>query len=382
MTASPSSVVLEFDPSLNRLGGTKTLCDGLSAVVQIGCDLWLANDESLSLERLSHQMNSPVERPRFAEHRQFPLCDLLPLPLPPTAETESAGKVNEADIEGLAYQNGYLWLVGSHSLKRKKPRQEHSIAQNSKRLAKSSRDGNRFLLARIPWVEQTQTLARAIEIDGHCRTAARLVGDAEGNALVDALASDEHFAPFLHIPGKDNGFDIEGLAVVEDRVLVGLRGPVLRGWATILELALEPSDSSKLHLRPIGPRGQPYRKHFLQLGGLGVRDLCAWGSDLLILAGPTLALAGPLTVFRWPGGGCRPAGETMTFNTELLIVLHLPAGSDSDQAEGLTLFSLAEGAPPRLLVVYDSTAANRRVGEHAVTVDLFDGVSLADGAVA
>ena len=72
----------------------------------------------------------------------------------------------------------------------------------------------------------------------------------------------------------------------------------------------------------------------------------------------------------------------MTFNTELPILLRLPAGSASDQAEGLTLFSLAEGAPPHLLVVYDSTAANRRVGENAVTVDLFDGVPLADGAVA
>ncbi len=41
------------------------------------------------------------------------------------------------------------------------------------------------------------------------------------------------------IPGKDNGFDIEGLAVREDRLLLGLRGPVLRGHAFVLELSLE-----------------------------------------------------------------------------------------------------------------------------------------------
>src|SRR5512141_1438607 len=57
--------------------------------------------------------------------------------------------------------------------------------------------------------------------------------------LATAISKDEHFAPFAEIPGKDNGLDIEGLAVTGNRVLLGLRGPVLRGWACVLELDVE-----------------------------------------------------------------------------------------------------------------------------------------------
>ena len=46
-------------------------------------------------------------------------------------------------------------------------------------------------------------------------------------------AVDDRVRP---IPGKDNGIDCEGLAVAGDRVFIGLRGPVLRGWAMIIEL--------------------------------------------------------------------------------------------------------------------------------------------------
>lgn len=42
-------------------------------------------------------------------------------------------------------------------------------------------------------------------------------------------AADPHFAPYLAIPGKGNGFDIEGLAVDGQRLFLGLRGPVLLG---------------------------------------------------------------------------------------------------------------------------------------------------------
>lgn len=55
--------------------------------------------------------------------------------------------------------------------------------------------------------------------------------------------------PFLKagIPGKDNGFDIEGIVVFPDEsggiediwVFVELRGPVLRGWAILLELQVK-----------------------------------------------------------------------------------------------------------------------------------------------
>lgn len=359
------TVLLEFDPDSNKLGKKKKLSDGLSAVVQIGDTLWVANDEALSLERLSRRRGDSDGAIRHAGHRQFPLHEVLQLPMPPAAD----GKIEEADIEGLDYQDGYLWLVGSHSLKRGKPDEEDSIEKNTKRLVKVSRDGNRFLLARIPLVEATQSLERTVERNGNTRTAARLRGDIVGNALTEALATDPHLGPFLAIPGKDNGFDIEGLAVAGDHVFVGLRGPVLRGWAVILELALEQQDAFTLTLKYIGPDGRPYRKHFLDLGGLGVRDLCVKDDDLLVLAGPTLTVAGPQKVFRWPGGA-RPDRESLVFGQDLPTVLDIPVGTGPQQAEGMALFDRDGDGNRSILLVYDA-AGNQQRDERTVEADLF-----------
>ena len=48
-----SVVLLEFNPERDDLGKDKELRDGLSVAVQIGDTLWVTNDETISLERLS-----------------------------------------------------------------------------------------------------------------------------------------------------------------------------------------------------------------------------------------------------------------------------------------------------------------------------------------
>lgn len=361
------NVVLEFAPSTAPLGKGKALRDGLSVVAQIGATLWVANDETISLERLTLTIDSETgQRIQGREHASFALADYLDLPVPPSADPE---ETVEADLEGLAYENGELWLVGSHSLKRKKPK-DHS-EKAAQQLAKISRDGNRNLLARIPVVdaEGGWRLARR---DGQ-RAAARLAGNGESNELTDALRDDPHLAPFLAIPGKDNGFDIEGLAIADGRLFLGLRGPVLRGWAVILELETKrDSDSPEiLHLKPIAHDDRPYLKHFLRLGGLGIRDLCRHGDDLLILAGPTMDLDGPVRVLRWGGGAKRHTTGEMVADNALQCLLDIPYGDGDDHAEGMTLFSPDGGKTPALLVVYDAAAEQRKQGEHAVTADIF-----------
>src|SRR5688500_19591809 len=106
------------------------------------------------------------------------------------------------------------------------------------------------------------------------RSSDRAILSGEGN-LRNLLRDDAHLAPFLPIPGKDNGLDIEGIAVTGERVYLGLRGPVLRGWAFVLELRpeVDPDAPDRLELRPFDD-GRRYRKHVLRLDGLGVRDLC------------------------------------------------------------------------------------------------------------
>lgn len=363
-----NSATLTFDSSLSSLR------DGLSVALQIDNTLWVANDETISLERFNIQEAAAGEAVKCNAHQSFSLADFLSLQIP----AEAGKKVVEADIEGLAYasETGYLWLTGSHSLKRKNAERGKSLEKNIERLADVSADGNRFLLARIPVVKQSGTycLAGRMEADG--RTAAQLHGDKSGNDLTRALDDDEHLGKFLHIPGKDNGFDIEGLAVVGPRLLLGLRGPVLRGWAVLLEIEPVEGEGSlnTLVLKKIGPGERPYRKHFLSLNGLGIRDLCVSGDDLLILAGPTTDLDGPVSVFRWRDGA-KSERDNFVFADQFEKVLEVPFGEGPDQgtdhAEGMCLLKPGLQADMSLLIVYDSIAPWRKRGDTEVEGDLF-----------
>lgn len=361
--ADPSdSVLLRFDPNLDRLDEDKRLRDGLSALVLLDATLWVAGDETTRIERLSREAKNV-----FARHVAFPLSDFVTLP---------AGEDAEADIEGLDVADGYLWMVGSHSLKRRNPKPEKSFVENRRLLGTVKKDGNRFLLARIPlWVRGADQVLKKDSEQG-ARIAGKLKGHKKGNELAAALAKDKDFASFVAIPGKDNGLDIEGIAVTGGRVFVGLRGPVLRGWATLLELAVRenPGDPSTLRLKKIGASGRPYRKHFLKLGGLGVRDLCVDGDDLLILSGPTMDLDGPVAVFRWRGGG-KPQEESFVFGNLLEHVIDVPFGSGNDHAEGMTLLPADKKGRRSVLVLYDAPSKQRKKGsenEANLRADIFE----------
>lgn len=336
------------------------LREALSAVVYIGDTVWVANDETTHLERFSADGTDGQGNPVFSRHTRFALTDYLDLP---------AGENSEVDTEGLAYQDGYLWLIGSHSLTREKPDGKDDAEKVFRQLATVNQEGNRYLLARLPLDDQF-TPQTTLQLGHTLRHAARLQGDANGNVLTEALGNDPHLQTFLNIPGKDNGLDIEGLAVSGERVFLGLRGPVLRGWACILELQLveDANDPALLNLSPIGENGLLYRKHFLKLDGLGVRDLCVDEDDLLILAGPTMSAGGAERVYRWRGGA-NPQQESAVDGKELRAVLEIPV-SDDDHAEGICLFPAGNGKPD-LLLVYDPAANKRLPNKKTVNADLF-----------
>ncbi|MGJ9418023.1 DUF3616 domain-containing protein [Massilia sp. CMS3.1] len=365
-------VLLEFHPEHDNLTHEKELRDGLSVALRMGRTLWLANDESVSLERLTMSETDSTGRSSFArEHKQFALHDFLPLPLP--AHGDTPDDINEADIEGLAYDNKYLWLTGSHSLRRKQPRPDDGAKKAHKRLSSVSADGNRYLLARIPVVEQDgeYTLLKDTGQKGKQRTAAMLRSGEHGNELTALLKQDEHFGPFLALPGKDNGFDIEGIAVAGKHLLLGLRGPVLRGWAAIIEVALvDDEEAGWMRLAPVDADGTMLRKHFLDLGGLGIRDLCVQDKDLLILAGPTMDLDGPVYVLRW-AGGILAGRDTVVAADRLERVLTLPYGQGVDHPEGMTLFPGKKDSEDALMVVYDSASPSRQIGDSTVIADVF-----------
>ncbi len=332
------SVRLHFSSASQAL----TTHTNLSAVRSDGPVLWVAGDETATVERLVETGDG------WGEQETFHLADLVALPGP--AE-------EEADVEGLAREGHFLWAVGSHSLRRKRIKDEHSGAKSLARLATVTGQANRQVLLRLP-VREVDGLPRPVrelEVDGQVHRAASF--GARGKDLRDLLEGDEHLAPFLPIPGKDNGLDVEGIAVHGDRVYLGLRGPVLRGWAVVLEVRphVDPADPGRLRLHEL-ERERRYRKHVLDLGGLGVRDLCPQGDDLLVLAGPTMDLDGPVRVYRWHEAMTVDA-PTVVRGEALTAEVDLPYGHGCDHAEGIGLL----GAPQdgRLLVVYDSPAPQR-----------------------
>jgi hypothetical protein len=355
-TRSAHAVRLEF--AANSLVRTN-----LSGAAFTGDWLWVAGDEACGLDRLRRLDPIGRETLRFGEARDFPLSDLLDLPGAPD---------DEADLEGMAVADGFLWVVGSHGLKRKNAKPGRSVADNAKRLAKVTLDGNRRLLACLPIehdVRGEPCLVRQAQ-DG--RRALRLKGDARGNLLTQALADDPHLGPYMAIPGKDNGFDIEGLAIDGRRLLLGLRGPVLRGWSALLEIAVEPR-GDHLRLAPLDESGTLVRKHFLQLDGLGVRDLHFHGDDLYILAGPTMVLDGDIRVFKWRDARPQLAAnrEPVRFEESLAESVRLPHGRGVDRAEAICdLPPALDGGKARWLVLYDAPGAARRDGEFAVFADL------------
>ncbi|MEV0619112.1 DUF3616 domain-containing protein [Nonomuraea sp. NPDC050404] len=316
-------VELRFDHA-SQASQTHT---NLSAIRQSSTGLWVAGDETATFEHLTWTGD------HFGAQRTFRLADYVNLP---------AGPEDEADIEGLARADGHLWMVGSHGLKRKKIKST-DFEKAAERLATVLREENRFILARLPLSPDTELPGKGSIMSG-------------GQSLTTHLKDDPHLGPFLALPGKDNGFDVEGLAVTPDRVYVGLRGPVLRGWAVVLELRIEDAGKGRLRLR------EPYRKHFLNLKGLGVRDMCPYGDALLLLAGPTMDLDGPVRVLRWKPG----KRQSVVQAEELATVLELPYGVGCDHPEGLAC--IGDG---RLMVVYDSPSEHRITPEGGVLADIF-----------
>jgi hypothetical protein len=354
------------------------IIEDLSAAVHAADGhLWVASDEGGGLERLS-----PTGPRTYAQHRSFQVSDFI----------SGVGKGVEIDIEALDVHADYLWVVGSHSSKRKKPKGK-TMEKDLARLATVAHEPPRFLLARIPFVEGELTAevkrkgsakrplsaARLKSAQGQKRGAKALPGE---NLLLELLRRDAHFGPFLarptsdrggllSIPSKDNGLDIEGLVVTDtNRVFLGLRGPVLRGHAALLDMRLEDAGDGQLEPKP-GKKGSRYAKHFLDLDGLGIRELCVHGEDLLVLAGPTLPVEAPIRLFRLHRF-LELQGDNLVAQQKGVLepLFDIPHTGSRDNAEGMANFSYFDESDS-VLVVYDGPAPQRRYGTDGVLADIF-----------
>ena len=311
----------------------------LSAFASRDGQIWLGGDEGQCLYRLQRLGEDHYGDLGQVKLKEFGLAD-----------GDDAG---ESDIEGLALDGDRLWLVGSHSLRRRKhnDREGHPLGVHDDQSRNAHVLGClRLDCAGLPVAGQRLAFDKASPAD----------------ALTQALADDPLVAPFLAIPSKENGLDIEGIAARGERVLVGMRGPVLRGIALVLDLRLG-------GLNGDGPTLSLVRRRFryLQLAGLAVRDLAVvpGSDDVLVLAGPSMTQAGPCYLDRWRNAfGAElngPDTDVKLEETEPLLWIRdgRPgrANEGSDKPEGLDV--QRHGNRLLVWVAYDDPTAVRRKGQ-------------------
>lgn len=336
------------------------LREGLSACARTGNYLWMAGDEQVSIQRVEKLKDGS-----YGNCKSYFIKDFIKLP----------SKDDEVDIEGLDYNDGYLWIIGSHSFKRKnidpsKKKEEKAVHQ----LTKISKGRNRNLLVRIPCIPDEKgeftlhkkTKSESAGKKGHL-FASNLKHKKKHSELSKLLKKDKHLQPFMKLPGKDNGFNIEGISVIDNRLFLGLRGPVLRGWAIILEIWLKTDDKGRLRLKKNKELDTYYVKHFLNLYGMGIRELASDGNDLLILAGPTMDLDGSMAVYRWKQAQ-EQQGQQLIEHHEVDRLFDIPFHSAShgvNKAEGMACIDKG------ILILYDSPGYTRTRGDWEVKADLF-----------
>lgn len=345
-------VRLHFAPDGEK---TKGLLADLSACTRAGEALFVAADEGCSIERLV-----PGRSGWLTGHTSYPLADFLDLHDPD----------EEIDIEGLALCDGWLWITGSHARNRPDPAEDGAAPDtiDVARFADLTDTRPRCILARIPLIEDEDGHPIPVRKAGKRRAGMVPQKSDHGSELGRHFARDPLIAPSMAMAAKEGGLDIEGIAVTGDcRVALGLRGPVLQGYAVIVEPQIAARKNGKLRLPE-----KPFLR-LLDLGGLGVRDLVVKGKDLWILAGPTQDVDGRCAIYRWQDWAENPPEDVD------VVRIHrperqfdLPVKFHADHPEGIVFWPGDEAGEERLLVIYDSpNKARVDEGKGTILADLF-----------
>jgi hypothetical protein len=228
---------------------------------------------------------------------------------------------NEIDIEGLARDGDTVYVLGSHSWTRKKLDPEDTYEQNRAALEKVEREPDRERVCRFHFAA-----------DG----TASAVKETTLRALLDAHAV---LGRFRETPSKENGIDLEGVAVRDGWLYVGFRSPVLRGgWVPIARCRFA---------HPVTELEVLY----VNLGGRGVRDLARVAGGFLVLAGPSGEGPETTQVYLWDGADCVPGTRTSGAGGRIHLLGDLPA-DPTGKAEGLAVLTETP-SDYDLIIVFD-----------------------------
>lgn len=219
--------------------------------------------------------------------------DFIPL----IDDVASNGDPLEFDGEGVAYADGYFYVIGSHGHPRDK-----------KRKLRPDRDAEliRDSIKAVSRVIRIQLKPSQIDEAGHLS----VTPDIRKSSQIRTLLKDQRLLqPFIDRRLDENGLTVEGIAIRDKRVFVGLRGPVLT--EKDVNPAIVSADRDKqvagvfsVALASLFDDGAADPELvWLRLGkGRGIRDIVPDAGGFLILAGPSDDTDGDYAIYRWDDG--------------------------------------------------------------------------------
>lgn len=297
------------------------LLENLSGIAVNGDTMWTVSDEGRTIECLKADGDSFVLRQQYR-------IDQFVEGLPGAPDGDDL-KGDELDLESIDFHDGVLWLCGSHCDVRKKPKRKSELRPEIR-----SRPSRHFL-ARIK-----------VKTDGFSFGKMSVAPRSGSGSIRGVLARDPYIGPFIDLPSKENGLDIEGITVSNGETLLGLRGPVLDGFAVVVHLTL----SERLSIKE-------YCLSFLDLAGLAIRDLTLSGGCVLIIAGPVSDADGPFALYEWTG----KRSAEIQYPQQIFKWQRDPGEAGSaEKPEGLC--RLDRSGKPGHVVVYDRPRADRVSG--------------------
>ena len=231
----------------------------------------------------------------------------------------------EMDTEAIAVDGSNIYVIGSHSKKRRKQKSDKSLKRNRKVLEEGQ-------IVR----EISREVVYKLQIDSELNVLSKT-----SISLDTVIKKHAALKLYTSIPSKENGVDIEGVAVSDGFVYAGFRGPVFReGHVPILKFKFDdPVNTNELL--------------YVNLDGRGVRDMAKVADGFLILAGPVSEAPVSYRLYHWNGkdvlSGDDQDSQDVGHMTPLGTI-QVPLGG---KAEGLLVVD--ESAPNsfELIIIFD-----------------------------
>lgn len=211
--------------------------------------------------------------------------------------------------------------MGSHSLRRRRVKETNSYQENRDYFQKKKIDYQK----NRGWVYKL-----TLDKKGKSTNKKKI-------SLWNIIKKDEVLKTFSKIPSKENGVDIEGVAIKNKWLYVGFRGPVFReNYVPVLKLKFN--------------KPEAYELLYVNLGGRGIRDIQSVSDGFLILAGLVGDGTDSYQLYHWDGKDLIPGEDRKKIGTVNLLgeIWTPPEG----KAEGLVILE-EKNKSYDLIIAYD-----------------------------